>query len=306
MNYLAIDLALWERLSGAPCDGRGLPKLDGRIPVNRSMPGIPGIEPTEEDAAKGILSPPRRPSYGVRIPRRARDEHLTPTYQMPNAAAYHAPPSLHNDFSKTNFVQIPVVPHNNLGKRFEQCYPLVSFHWIGQELRSNAFTYDTFFTAPAADAPDVEAGGEVGKDKLQILTTGEPYTLTYGIRVYSRFDWELKLICTSIHQLFPAITSLYVTLADGSEVNYSMRLSGVEELFENRFDIQTTISEERSFGKIFMFEIDAFTDTSLVTSGGGFGQEAPPEDFVIRQRILDMEQVIDGYARHYEFDKENV
>jgi hypothetical protein len=311
MNYLAVELALWERLTGAPLDNSGLPKSVDGVPVNRSLPGIPGVEPTDEDAAKGIIAPPRRPSYGVRIPRRKQGTREFPPYQLPAQKTAHQPPLLQRDYSKNQFAQIPVIPHNQLGQQHHKVWPLVTFHFMGiARVLSSAHTYDDYFTSPVPTAPNVDVvtgpTGEpsVGKDTVVFIPPSEPQTLMYGIRVYARYDDELKLIMSEIHRLFPAMTGLDVLLASGDTTSFSMRLTGVEDLSPGQLNVQNTLEQERQYSYLFIYEIDARSDVSLVPSGGGYGQEPPTTEHVITQRILELQHSQDALmTRTYEFDK---
>lgn len=299
MSYLAIDLAIWERLVGAPLDDKGRPVVDeNNVPVNRLVPGWINTEPNEAEEAAGIVGPPPRPSYGVRIPMMlsSQAQHRM-SYSLPNTSMNaQRPPRVTTDFAPHNYLHVPVYPQNIEGIDLAQVWPAVTFYWMDTYIVPELSPYGDYGYYPAVNAADVALNipGEepiVGKDRLVYIPTGDAFTSVMAIRVYSKYDHEIKLICDCIHRIFPTRTSLFVERADGSTVAFAMSLVGVDNLDRFNINIPKTIHRDREFSRAFVYEVSGTIDNTMMLNDGGFGQTVGQEDNVILERWLEMQRM---------------
>lgn len=301
MSYLAIDLAIWERLTGAPLDKNGNPVVDDNgIPVNRHLPGLINTEPNEVEASNGVVGPPPRPSYGVRIP--VLNHHIHKTrmpYKVPNTNHNAvSPPRLATDFAKHNYVAVPVYPQNIEGLDLSSVWPAVTFNWLDSFPDTVSTTYGDYGMVPAPNAAIITKDGVTGADRRIYLPTPEAFVATVMIRVYAKNSTDLKLICDCIHRLFPNHTALLVELADGSKRSFSMSLLGVENLDFGGRENSRTLSNERELSRGFIYEISGFVDNSLAsTSDGGLGQQPAEQHGIILERWLELQKKTVDYVQ---------
>lgn len=269
MSYLAVELALYERLVGAPLDSTGKPQVgrDG-VPVNRHLIGPPNAPENMN----------RLPSYGVRIP----------LVMNPRPMAELKPALRVRDFSRTSFKTIPVFPVNQNGVDWADIWPCVSFYWMDEEPNASTYIYaDPFITdAPTAPVVNVVNRNDVtiasGKLRSKYRQHPDAYDLYFLIRAWSKNVHELMMICNSIKELFPMRTALEVEQADGTRAVFDMMLERIENLDTNTRELDAVMeSEQRGFSRGFVYKIESYVDNTADAFSTW-------EDTVIRSRILEL------------------
>lgn len=272
MNYLAVELALYERLVGAPLDAHGKPVVDAKgVPVNRLIPGPPGAP--EERA--------RLPSYGVRIPEISVGKNV-------HGGKHGFNPVNLRDVSRVSFRKVPVYPVNTRGEEIKDVWPCVTYHWYEESFDVASFVYDGYYKEAAPTAPTTQVttrDSEVIEvpSRYRFKPRSEPYNLQYIIRAYSKNPTEIRLICESIKDLFPARTGIEVTRADGTKTAFDMILNDVLNLdVGGHHEVSANLTgDERYYCKGFVYTIESYTDNSDDT-------RFVWEERTIRQRILEL------------------
>lgn len=281
MNFLAVDLALYERLVGAPLSSRGTPKTDARgIPVNRLLLAPPGAPMT------------RTPSYGVRVP----------VLRQGVGASKDATRALrpNKDFVFNTHQQIPVFPVNIESREWPTVWPSVTFYWYDLLFNPSTYTYADQFCEPADGTPELEVtnrNGEViasGPREQTFRAHPEPYDATYVIRTFSKSFAETKWMSKAILDLFPARGVLEVEQADGSKLALDMSLDRVENLDEMGQNVAMSAEgEQRFFSRGFIYTVEGYADNTggfnaLECGRGGGGPNGSWTERSITDRILEL------------------
>jgi hypothetical protein len=270
--YLAVDLAIFERLVGAPIDGNGNPVLDAKgIPVNRLLVAPP-------------LSPyGRLPSYGVRIPMLTQPRDTRRAFSSKNGNTIKM-----NDYSRTAFMKVPVFPESLSGADYQDLWPVVTFYWMDESFNSETYIYADPIEMKDVSAPTeqvVNRNGEVvasGPTRMKYMAHPDAYDLLYVIRVWSKDKIELRLICDSVKKLFPARGVLEVERADGTKAALDMFMEGVDNFDVGGAEIaETGEGEQRGYSRAFVYRIEAYVDNTVDTN-------AMWVEDTVRSRILEL------------------
>jgi hypothetical protein len=264
MAYLAIDLAIYERLTGAPLDGQGRPLLDSRgVPRNRSCIAPP-LHPKV-----------RLPSYGIRIP------------QIKENAANSEQVVRPSDILLRSWRQVPVFSDNMTGELFQNAWPAVSFYWFGESFNGSTYVYADPFIEPDPGAPTVEINNRELSGPTRARYRGHPdaYDVTYVIRAWALDPTELRLICKRIKELFPARGALEVEQANGDKTVFDMMLESVENLDESGQNVEASIeAEQRNYSRGFIYRIEAYEDNTM-------DEASMWVETTVRSRLLELARV---------------
>jgi hypothetical protein len=264
MAYLAVELALFERLTGWPLDSQGRPRLDDKgVPINRLLIAPP-------------LSPfLHLPSYGVRIPSFRKERSVNGRTVRPK------------DLDR-QWQQVPVFSESLKGEEFANAWPAVSFYWMDEAFNASTYLYGDHLLEPDPGAPEAQALNR----KNEVISHGpargryrprpDPFDLTYMIRVWAKDATEIRLLCESIKRIFPARTALEVDLYDGSRAIYDMILEDIQNLDAGGAEVEASMEEEEEhYSKGFIYRIESYQDSSL-------DEETVWAETTVRSRLLEV------------------
>lgn len=289
--FLALDLAIFERLVGAPLDGNGDPKRDARgIPVNRLLIAPP-------------LHPKRHlPSYGVRIPDMKRGVDVTRGRSTDNPKPFHP----HKDFTHKSSRRVPILPLNIEGRSWDVVWPCITFSWYDMVFGS-AYVYADPFCAADRSAPTVQAtdrNGSVvasGPKRLAFRNHPEPYDVTYSIRAYAKSLYEVSVMVEAIKRIFPGKGAIEVEQADGSRLALDMMFNRLENLDVGGQNVPMAAEhdDQRHFSRALIYTVEGYTDNTGEFDGddgcsGNIGTGWTAE--TVRSRILEMADVQNSSA----------
>jgi hypothetical protein len=280
MSYLAADLAVFERLVGAPLDSNGRPKTDENgVPVNLLLCAPPLYQPEEVT---------RLPSYGVRIPMTRQGVDATRGRSTQNPRPFKPT----RDFVFGAWRNVPVFPVNIEGRDWSNIWPCVTYYCQDETFNASTFIYADPFGRDAPDAPTIEVTNRRGK----VLATGvqnnerrphpEAYDLHYGIQVYSKDSTELRWICDAVKKLFPARGSIEVEQMDGSRLQLDMLMEGDPvnlDIGNREVAMSMADNEQRHFSRLFTYRIESYIDNT-----GGFEAKDRWQEYAITNRILEL------------------
>lgn len=282
MSFLAIDLALFEKLSGAPLDSKGRPELDdNKVPVNRTVIGPVGCNlPETHETLK--------PSYGVRIPLPKRPQKdssfgLKGTQQSRLKL-------FDQGWEPHTFTQVPIFDINIEGRQWEDVFPRVSYYWSDLDFEPDTYVYAdpivSLIGGNASISSDFVGEIQTGKSKQSVRPHPESWNFTYVIRTYAKTLWETMWMCRQIVHLFKARDALLVRQADGSTRAFDMIYQSHANLDTGERDIPMSreSKEQRFFSRAFYYTIEGYIDNSV----NGFGTEDIFERNVILHRMLKM------------------
>ena len=270
MLLLEIELAIYQRLTGAPLDPQGRPLLDADgVPVNRASIGRLG-RPVDRtwDEVNGVFIPvdTRVPSYGVRMPLTASPTALNTrglTSRDPAAVR------LHQGFNPSGFRQVPVFDTNLQGRKHTDVYPSVTFKWLNVE-PGDYYVYHDPYSALDTTSPPVTLTGRGGEvvaegytDRTQRPNT-EQWSVSFAIVAWAKHPTELMLISQEIMSLFPQKDALCVELQDGTITAFDMLFDRDETRDTGGDDVFSTFSAEeaRPMAHAFIYKIDGSMDNS--------------------------------------------
>jgi hypothetical protein len=270
--YLAVDLAIFERLVGAPLEGTGKPKVDAKgVPINRLLVAPP------------LSMQTRLPSYGIRIPELIKPRDTKRAFSSKNSVNIKM-----NDFSRTAFKQIPVFPESIQGEDYQDLWPVVTFYWMDESFNSSTYLYADPIEYPDPSAPTVTAykrNGDIaasGPTRIKSVAHPDAYDLTYVIRVWSKDKIELRFICEAIKRLFPARGVLEVERWDGTKMALDMMSEGVDNFDVGGAEVaETGEGEQTGYSRAFVYRVEAYSDNTIDT------QSTWVED-TVQSRILEL------------------
>lgn len=276
MSNLAIDLAIFERLVGAPLDKEGRPQADSKgVPINRLI-----VPPPLTAAAE---AGERYPSYGVRIPKLPRGRDTKRAFSSKNSNNVNL-----NDFSKGVFAQVPVFAESIDGVDYQDLWPVVTFYWMDEEFNADTYMYadpidEVDPTAPTAQI--LNRQGEViaqRKTRSRKRAHPEPVDHVYAIRVWSKDLVELRLLCEAVKKLFPARGVLEVEQWNGVKAPYDMFQQAVENFDYGGINVsESSEGEQHGYSRAYIYRIEAYQDNTIDT------QAVWTED-TVRTRILEL------------------
>jgi len=282
MPFLPLDLAIFERLVGAPLDSKGRPVLDDNgVPVNRALPGAP---------YRG-----RQPSYGVQIPTAINPQKTSRGLTSFDPAALRV---FGAGWTPDNYRQVPVYDENIEDRKWEDVWPCVTFRMFDFEFApQNGYVFHDPFCGFDPMYPEetiTNRNGDVvavGRGSRLIRAEPDPYDVTYMIRIYAKNKWEMMWIARQIIYLFPARTGIEVQTADGERRFVDMLLDRVENLDPGGNDLVASLGgeEQRYYSRAFFFKIETYFDNSV----NSFGTRDIYSRNTITSRILEMANVRD-------------
>lgn len=287
MTILSVDLALFERLVGAPLDANGNPVRDANgIPVNRLIPA-PATYPKR-----------RLPSYGVRVPALRTGGDL----KRGGSTTNDRPLNPNRDLSRSSSARVPVFPLNIEGREWPDVWPCVTYSWFGMEFNPSTYIFDDPFCGPDPSAPTVDAtdrDGNViasGPKRNLFRAHPDPYDLTYIIRTYAKSLQETAMMVESILRIFPARTGLEITQADGSKRAVDMILDRVENLDRDGqlVPMSQDPAEQRHFSRALVYTIETNLDTTagpVVREGCDLGTGIEWTEETVRCRLLELADI---------------
>lgn len=275
MFLLAADMALFERLTGAPLDAQGRPVLgpDGR-PKNRSLFGPPNVG--------------RLPSYGMRIPAfRAPytgEEGLTS--QNPSAT------KISDGIAPHGFRQVPVFDENVGGRKYADIWPAVTFQWTGLDFNPVTQLFGLAMeendpSVPLAEIKNAQ-GDVVARGSGQKISRPLPdeWDLTYQITVWSKNSVEFRLLCQQVIYTLPPRGALEVQLQDGSAHACDFLLLRSSPTATDA-SLTAAPGEQRQFGMAFVYQLETYVDNSQ----NAYGIEDNRTLSTIQERLLTMNQL---------------
>jgi hypothetical protein len=276
VTYLSVDLAIFERLVGAPLDSNGRPRLDTKgVPINRILVAPPLSTQAEEGE--------RLPSYGVRIPELSKARDTKRMLSSKNSNSVNL-----NDFSRQAFRQVPVYAESIDGSDYQNLWPVVTFYWMDENFNSSTYMYADPILIVDPSAPKVDVRNHLGQviasgqTRVKYLSHPDPVDLIYAIRVWSKDLVELRLICEAVKRLFPARGVLEVEQWNGQKVPYDMLQEGVDNFDVGGGEIaETGEGEQRGYSRAFVYRVEAYSDNTIDT------QAMWVED-TVRNRILEL------------------
>lgn len=260
MLSLAVDLAIFKRLTGWPLDSSGRPVVDPTtlVPVNRTLVGPPRLE--------GVL----QPSYGVRLPVPKMDisqydlKTTSPETVKPYADGFH--PDM--------FTQVPVFWESTNGRDWESVFPSVIFGETGTVAPDVYVYYDDI------ERPDPAAGtltlpdGTIVPAGYIISPHPEQTIFTYCIKAFAMTRVEMSLLSTQIERLFPQKTALIVERADGSTLAFDMIRYSIDDLSVRSGDKEKAfVGDLRFYGKAYNYRVEAYGDFESSGFGDQFSQQ---------------------------------
>lgn len=291
MSLLGVDLAIFERLVGAPLDKDGRPQTDSKgIPINRLIVPPPLTLAAEEGE--------RWPSYGVRIPELTRTRDTKRTFSTKNSKNVNL-----NDFSTKAWRNVPVFGESIDGADYQDIWPVVTFYWMDEQFNSSIYMYadpirEDDRTSPTMQIVDVD--GNVlhsGPARYKLRAHPEPVDLIYAIRVWSKDMVELRALCEAVKRLFPARGVLEVEQWNGSKVPYDMLQESAENFDYGGLNVsESEEGEQHGFSRAFVYRIEAYQDNTIDS------QAVWAED-TVRVRVLELAQMQETLATSQLMDR---
>lgn len=264
-GYLAVDLALYERLVGFPLDSMGRPKTDERgVPVNRLIHAHP-MMPVDFAERPGH----KLPSYGIRVPmlQPGKDKFNTPdTFNQKPYRPY-------KDWKYKETKPVPVYHFGLEGVKWPEVWPCVTFAMTDEEFNPSTFIYSDPYIGPSDKSPTVSVQslhGQTfsGPDHKTFSPVADEYDLTYSIRIWSKTMTELRHISACLKEIFPARCGLDVEQPDRRDIlTYDMELINIVQVNEGgRFgsvDRSLSESSEALYSTVFQYKIEGYDVSPL-------------------------------------------
>jgi len=314
---LAIDLAIFERLTGAPLDSKGYPQLDkNRIPTNRSVIGPPnslGPDALKAETDEGAdLIANLFPSYGIRIPVQKKGQEISGGLSTQNPQAL----KLFEDGWKNHaFRQVPIFNRNIEGRKFEDVWPCIVFYWSDMDFDESTFVFDDPFCGPTADSAEQQVQQPDGTivtgnaPLTQWRSHPDPWSPQYTIRTYSKNLFETLWMVRGIQQLFRPRGGLIVKQADGTDLVVDMLYDSFQNMDVGTYDLASSESpkEQSYYSRAFTYTIEGYLDNTIPEgSENGFGLN-PGDSWItqdtIRQRCLELANIRDEVLETTTFDE---
>ncbi len=273
MLYLAVDLAVFRRLTGYPLDNKGRPRVDASgVPLNRLIFGPPtGASTTTPDAT-------RVPSYGIQIPVAKSPYDAAHGYTSNDPDAVRL---FEKGFDPNGFRQVPVFSENIDGRKWADVWPCVTFRWTDEEHDDSTSMFFDDMESTDARYPDttiVDRFGDefTGPTRVNHYPHPEQWVQKYMIRAYAKSPQELGLICEQIKRIFPPKCGLEVEFADGSTHVSDMILESVVNLDLKGNEISKALAgEEQSYySRAFNYRIEAYEDNTVNKFGNRLVQNS--------------------------------
>lgn len=296
MFLLAVDLAIFSRLTGAPLDNQGRPQLDSatKIPVNRHR-----VMPPESGGGVG-------PSYGIRIPSLKTGQDLLHGLTSKDPSATR----LYGGFSADTFRQVPVFDENVEGRNYADIFPSVTFRMVNAEFDPEVFLYHEPYSAPAPGALVEEITNRYGDtidsgyDGYTLRPHPDSYKLRYAVVIQAKSRMELSLIFNQVVYLLPAKGSLEVRMADGtSHVSDMFQVDIVDQSpgFENS-KMGVSGEEQRHFKTALYYDVEAYVDNTT----SQFGNQNPLQTNVILERVIELNSIQERLCQRLELNAEEM
>jgi hypothetical protein len=271
MIFLAADLAIFERLTGAPLDSKGRPKVDSAgVPVNRNVIGPP---------KRGML-----PSYGIVLPmaKHPNDQLNTLTTNDPDAVRL-----FEKGYDPAGFRQVPIFDENLEARQWADVWPCVTFRWRGHDFDESTFIYSDPFAPFNPRGVPVTVNGETQVKTRLVRPQPMGWKLEYTITAYAKSRMELGMICEQIQRLFPPRGALVMKQMDGTEITCDMLLQRTVNLDLQGADgaLKSMGAQEQSYlARGYVFEIEAYDDNTA----NRFGSRDIYSTQVVTERVLEL------------------
>lgn len=259
MHSLAVDLAIFKRLVGAPLDSLGRPEVDAnQVPVNRLLPGPVRL--------RGVP----QPSYGMRIPVARYD---LKTFDLkstsPETVKVYA-----DGFYQDVYTQVPVFWEGTNARDWDSVFPSVIFGNTG------TLTSDVYVAADDIVIPDPAAGTQLLEDGTEVPSGfivsphPEQQISLYALKVFAKTRSELVLLCAQLERLFPQRTALYVERADGTVLPFDMIRISEDDLSLRPTDKEKSfMGDERFYGRAYNYKVEGYKDFESSGFGDQFSQQ---------------------------------
>jgi len=285
MLFLELDLAIFERLTGAPLDDKGRPKMGpDNLPVNRCIPGPPKMN--------GEL----QPSWGIRIPQLKAPFDTYHGLTSNDPMAYRM---FEKGFSPSSFRQVPVFDENIENRKWSDVWPCVTFSlqdFYHQTATSSYGSYGSEFDPKSDPAEIRNSSGEVvasGRQNKLISPHPESWDVTYAIRVFSKSKIELELITSQLlTKMFPGRSAIEVGFMNGTKHWCDMFWIWSQNLDLRGENVKKSLdpSEQAHYSRAFFYKIESYMDNT----GDKFGYGEQYSKPVILGRIMELAKLRDG------------
>lgn len=286
MIFLAVDLAVFERLTGAPLDAKGRPVLDNSgVPKNRSVIGPP---------KRGAL-----PSYGIVLPvlKAPHDNANMLTTKDPDAVRL-----FEDGYDPQAVRQVPIFDENLDARKWDEVWPCVSFRWRSHDFDEKSFIYTDPFNEVHTKGVPVTVDGVAGKKTTRVRPEPMGWKMEYVLTAYSKTRMELGLICEQLQRLFPPRGALTVRQMDGSTITVDMLLTRTENLDQQGSDgamKSLGLQEQEYLARAYTFSVEMYDDTT----DNKFGFHDIYTTKVVTERVLELKTLqAASYKNAYNLD----
>lgn len=258
MLSLSVDLAIFQRLTGAPLDNQGRPVLDASgVPVNRSLINPPSLGGTG-------------PSYGIRIPV-AKDPRQVFDLKTSSPGTMQL---FDRGFYRDQYRQVPVFWEGTGGRDWEDIWPCVVFSQTGESNPDHYIYYDDIEAWDPSTPEYIDEEGNEGRGGIFTSPHPEQSIFNYAIKVYAKNRVELSLIEDQVKRLFPQKGAIVVDRADGSQAAFDMIRYLIDDLSPRPGDkARALLGDQRFYGKAFSYRIEAYADHTVRGFGDQFSQQ---------------------------------
>jgi hypothetical protein len=283
MLFLACDLAIYRRLTGAPLDNKGNPVIDPATgkPVNTSIIGAPN------DQGEVV----RLPSYGIRIPllkspQKGQGDLSTLT---PETVRLYS-----RGFEPHAFRQVPVFFDGFSGRDFSDIWPCVVVRSMtGLKYRSSNYEPGSVIQEEDSSATEVtitEPDGSTYTGKTSYLERAhpDPYDVTYVVTCYAKNKIDLGFMCEQIHLILQTGGGIDVEQMSGEVCTFDL-LPG--EITSVGSDELPALEGDRFFAMAFKYTVEAYADNSRNEFGVMDTSRTLRARTAIVQQILELEDI---------------
>jgi len=286
--FLAVEWAIYKRLTGWPVDSKGRPQVGAdNKPLNSLIIGPPETG--------------RKPSYGVRIPQ------LKAPYDLSHPLTSKTPDAIRlfeKGAESQGFRNIPVFFEGIDGRSYEDIWPCVTFRCSGFDQNEATFVYfDPFEDGSGDDADILNQNGEVvqsGKSEVTVRKHPESWDLEYTITCYAKTPHEIGLVIESLIYLFPQRGVLEVEQMDGSVLALDMILQRVQDVGARAGSLALQIEKDQSeyYGRAFTYKVEGYFDNTANKFGVSDTYSVP----AILKRIVELSETQESLAKPTDYN----
>lgn len=278
MLFLETDLAVFSRLTGAPLDQHGRPRLDSvtHRPMNTSR-----ILPPDVGGGRAC-------SWGVRIPILKHPQDLTHYLTSADPAAVR---SFTKGFEPRAFRQIPVFSETLEGRKWADIWPCVTFSMIDFKHRPGTDIYcDPYITYDTgAQLGSVSRDGVViatNRARRTVRPAPTSWDVLYEVNARAKSKIELSLITAQLQHLLPPKGAIDVEWANG-EVHTCDML--IEDSITLPVETMSLGAEEQAgYRTVLTYKIEAYFDNTTAQFGY---DDYQTQSNLILQRVLELQDL---------------